>query len=53
MRKINLFRDQGGASIVEMGLAACGVPHAKNGVGDALAFLTDGKDDKASQRRAA
>jgi alanine-glyoxylate transaminase/serine-glyoxylate transaminase/serine-pyruvate transaminase len=38
---------------VEMGLAACGVPHTKDGVGDALAFLTDGKDDKASQRRAA
>src|SRR5690242_14154528 len=38
---------------VEMGLTACGVPHQKNGVGDALAFLADGKDDKASQRRAA
>jgi alanine-glyoxylate transaminase/serine-glyoxylate transaminase/serine-pyruvate transaminase len=38
---------------VEMGLAACGVPHNKNGVGDALAFLTGAKQDQASQRRAA
>ena len=38
---------------VEMGLAACGVPHNKNGVGDALAFLTGAREDKASQRRAA
>ena len=38
---------------VQMGLAACGVPHQEDGVADAMAFLTDGKDDKASQRRAA
>jgi alanine-glyoxylate transaminase/serine-glyoxylate transaminase/serine-pyruvate transaminase len=38
---------------VEMGLAACGVPHTKNGVGDALAFLTGANQDKASHRRAA
>jgi alanine-glyoxylate transaminase/serine-glyoxylate transaminase/serine-pyruvate transaminase len=38
---------------VEMGLAACGVPHNKNGVGEALAFLTDDKHSKPSQRRAA
>jgi hypothetical protein len=38
---------------VEMGLAACRVPHNKNGVGDALAFLTGAKQDQASQRRAA
>ncbi len=38
---------------VEMGLAACGVPHNKNGVGEALAFLSDDKASKPSQRRAA
>jgi alanine-glyoxylate transaminase/serine-glyoxylate transaminase/serine-pyruvate transaminase len=37
---------------VAMGLAACNVPHAKDGVGEALAFLAGG-DDKAAQRRAA
>ena len=38
---------------VEMGLAACGVPHTKNGVGDALAFLAGAEQAKASHRRAA
>ena len=38
---------------VEMGLAACGVPHTRNGVGDALAYLVAGKEGKPSQRRAA
>jgi alanine-glyoxylate transaminase/serine-glyoxylate transaminase/serine-pyruvate transaminase len=38
---------------VEMGLAACGVPHAGNGIGDALAFLVDARQDEPSQRRAA
>lgn len=38
---------------VEMGLAACGVPHTKNGVGDALAYLTGATKDQAPQRRAA
>jgi alanine-glyoxylate transaminase/serine-glyoxylate transaminase/serine-pyruvate transaminase len=38
---------------VEMGLVACGVPHNKNGVGAALAFLGDDNASKASQRRAA
>jgi len=38
---------------VQMGLAACGVPHKENGVRDALAFLTGDKEGKASHRRAA
>jgi alanine-glyoxylate transaminase/serine-glyoxylate transaminase/serine-pyruvate transaminase len=38
---------------VEMGLAACGVPHNQNGVGDALAFLSGAEDTQASHRRAA
>jgi alanine-glyoxylate transaminase / serine-glyoxylate transaminase / serine-pyruvate transaminase len=38
---------------VQMGLAACGIPHNENGVGDALAFLTGDKAGKASHRRAA
>jgi len=38
---------------VQMGLAACGIPHNENGVGDALAFLAGDKAGKASHRRAA
>jgi len=38
---------------VQMGLAACGIPHNGNGVGDALAFLAGDKAGKASHRRAA
>ena len=38
---------------VQMGLAACGVPHNEKGVGDALAFLTGDNAGKASHRRAA
>ncbi len=38
---------------VEMGLAARGVPHDKNGVGAALAYLTDARLDADAQKRAA
>jgi alanine-glyoxylate transaminase/serine-glyoxylate transaminase/serine-pyruvate transaminase len=39
---------------VEMGLAACEVPHKKNGVGEALAYLGEGgTTTSASTRRAA
>ncbi|MFO1302294.1 MAG: aminotransferase class V-fold PLP-dependent enzyme [Burkholderiales bacterium] len=38
---------------VEMGLAACGVPHNKNGVGDALAYLTDATQQADAHKRAA
>ena len=40
---------------VEMGLAACGVPHRAGGVGEALAYLRDGEAAKtaAASRRAA
>ncbi len=38
---------------VEMGLAACNVPHRKNGVGEALAFLQETNTESAAQRRAA
>jgi len=40
---------------VEMGLAARGVPHGKNGVGEALSYLREsgGKTATAAQRRAA
>jgi len=40
---------------VEMGLAGCNVPHQKNGVGEALAFLqkTNTEIEGAAQRRAA
>lgn len=40
---------------VEMGLAACGVPHSANGVAQALAYLQDsgGQNVTTAQRRAA
>ena len=38
---------------VDMGLAACGVPHNKNGVGDALAYLTDATQQADAHKRAA
>ncbi|MFO1310792.1 MAG: aminotransferase class V-fold PLP-dependent enzyme [Burkholderiales bacterium] len=38
---------------VEMGLSACQVPHDKNGVGAALAYLTDATQQAGAHKRAA